>query len=171
MKALRIIERFPHEPGKVRDRTTWPPGEWDSEPDLIEWRDDATGYPCLIARGPRGSLCGYVGVPEGHPAHGKDCDSVDAPAHGGLTYSAGCAGHICHVPQPGEADGVWWLGFDCAHAGDEVPGSLAVRRKVAEELRAKYAGFSDYMPRDTYKNIAFVETEVTELAAALKGLA
>jgi hypothetical protein len=38
--------------------------------------------------------------------------------HGGLTYADRCQGAICHVPQPGESDDVWWLGFDCNHSGD-----------------------------------------------------
>ena len=34
--------------------------------------------------------------------------------HGGLTYSSD------HEPL-GKPDGLWWFGFDCAHAGDSVP--------------------------------------------------
>jgi hypothetical protein len=32
------------------DRTGWPPGPWDDEPDRIEWIDEATGQPCLMRR-------------------------------------------------------------------------------------------------------------------------
>lgn len=35
-------------------------GEWKDEPDKIQWQDEATGFPCLIVRGPSGALCGYV---------------------------------------------------------------------------------------------------------------
>jgi hypothetical protein len=52
------------------DKTLWPRGEWDDEPDKMQWQDEATGLPCLIVRGPVGALCGYVGVPEGHPCFG-----------------------------------------------------------------------------------------------------
>lgn len=47
--------------------------------------------------------------------------------HGGLTFSDHCCpspsgpGGICHVVEEGEDDNVWWLGFDCAHAGDVCP--------------------------------------------------
>lgn len=104
----------------VVDRTGWPKGPWDDEPDRVEWRSH--GYPALIVRSETsGSLCGYVGVQPGHPAHGKHRDEVDVTTHGGLTYSDACRGDICHVPAPGEPDDVWWLGFDTAHAGDYAP--------------------------------------------------
>lgn len=50
------------------DRTDWPSGPWDDEPDRLEWRDEATGLPSLVVRNvTTGSLCGYVGVHTGHP--------------------------------------------------------------------------------------------------------
>lgn len=53
------------------DRTGWPSGPWDDEPDRVEWRDEATGLPCLALRNDMfGSWCGYVAVPPGHPVHG-----------------------------------------------------------------------------------------------------
>lgn len=73
------------------------------------------GFACLIRRTNIGIWCGYVAVPPGHPWHGKHYDAVDADVHGGLTYAEPCSGEICHVPQPGESDDVWWLGFDCGH--------------------------------------------------------
>jgi hypothetical protein len=79
------------------------------------------GLPCLmIQAAEHGHWCGYVGVPPGHPLHGHHYDVVNdhLNVHGGMTYSGRCQGHICHEPRPGEADDVWWLGFDFAHAGD-----------------------------------------------------
>ena len=40
-------------------------GEWEQEPDDEEFVH--AELPCCIQRGPLGSLCGYVGVPEAHP--------------------------------------------------------------------------------------------------------
>ena len=102
------------------DRKGWPSGPWDNEPDRFEWRSQ--GFPCLAARSHVGAWCGYVAVPHGHPWHGKGYADIDTNAHGGLTYSGSCTGRICHIPEPGESDNVWWLGFDCAHAGDLYPG-------------------------------------------------
>lgn len=57
----------------IVDKTTWPDGPWNNEPDTKHWTDEATGYPCAVVRHPRyGSLCGYVGLPEGHPLYGLD---------------------------------------------------------------------------------------------------
>lgn len=74
----------------VIDKTEWIRGPWDWEPDKIQWADEATGLPCLIVRGPTGSLCGYVGVAPGHPLHGADYDACDLDIHGGLTFAHGC---------------------------------------------------------------------------------
>lgn len=68
----------------------FPIGPWTNEPDKAQWIDEATGLDCLIVRNRMGALCGYVGVPEGHPAHRQDYDNVDADAHGGLTFAGGC---------------------------------------------------------------------------------
>jgi hypothetical protein len=108
----------------VVNRNGWPAGPWDAEPEnRVEWRHE--GVPCLLVRHPRyGHWCGYAAVEPGHPWHGKDYDDVPVDVHGGLTYADKCGAipAVCHVPQPGEPDDVWWLGFDCAHARDMSPG-------------------------------------------------
>jgi len=133
-----------------RDRTGLPSGPWDTEPDRVEWRDTATGLPCLIVRNDFGALCGYVSVPPGHPLHGVPYDDVSVEVHGGLTYSDRCAGHICHEPAPGEPADVWWFGFDCAHGWDVVP-----------RLNLRFPGAQ-------YRTVAYVRAECTRLAAALR---
>ena len=84
---------------------------WDDEP--VEWEAEMA-YAC---RGPLLHWCGYVGLPPEHPWFGKDYDQIEPypEVHGGLTYSDD------HKPKH-ESDGLWWIGFDCAHAGDLVPG-------------------------------------------------
>ncbi len=171
IEALRTIERIPSR-RRDMERPLWPAGPWDSEPDLVEWRDAATGYPCLVVRGPTGALCGYVGVPPEHPYSGKPYSEVDdhVPAHGGLTFSDSCHedGSICHVPLPGEPDAVWWFGFDCAHSGDVTPGLI----RHYQEAAARYGiPPESWHLHDTYKTLAYVQAEVTTLAAELKRLA
>ena len=112
------------------EKAKWGPGPWRDEPDKEQFADGATGLPCLVKRNRPGSLCGYVGVSEGHPWFGKDYSEVEADAHGGLTFADFCqegdeAHTICHIPGPGEPDRVWWLGFDCAHYMDLSPGMIA----------------------------------------------
>ena len=100
------------------DRTDWPPGPWDDEPDRLEWTDEATGLPCLIRRTRAGFLCGYVGVGEDHPFYGLDMSAVrdrdDCPdVHRGVTWGDRRPDNL-----PGD---LWWIGFDCGHDGDESP--------------------------------------------------
>jgi|SRR5579884_668190 len=66
----------------------------------------------VVTHNDLGYRCGYVRVPRGHPWHGKDFDQIDADVHGGLTFAEADA--EC---DKGSDDG-WWIGFDCAHAGD-----------------------------------------------------
>ncbi len=131
-----------------------PLGPWRDEPDKAQWKDEATGYPCLIVRNTWGALCGYVGVPPTHPLHGKGYEAPDAQVHGGLTFAGPCYPEgdetvtICHLAKPGEPE-PWWFGFDCAHAFDLAPGMR-------------------YGSRDgTYRDIDYVVAEVISLAKQL----
>lgn len=146
----------------VVDKTGWPPGAWHDEPDRIQWKT-AAGLPGLLVRHRRlGHLCGYAAVPAGHPAYGSGYDAVDVQVHGGLTYADRCEadGPICHVPEPGQPDDVWWLGFDCAHAGDRSPGQEAIMRGLElPNLPPWYV--------EGYRDVAYVRGEVEQLAHQL----
>ncbi len=142
------------------------PRPWDTEPDKAHWIDPATGLDCLIVRGPAGALCGYVGLPPGHPFHGthyRDLDDVEV--HGGLTFSDACdpdgseAEGICHTPQPGRPDDVWWLGFDCAHYSDCTPGSRLLHAILGGDVT---------LPIGVYRTYDYVHAEVARLAAQLE---
>lgn len=141
------------------DFSNLPPGPWMDEPNKMQWVDAATGLPCLIVRGGSASLCGYVGVPPTHPFHKRDYDHVNVDAHGGLTFANGCqhskdeSQGVCHIPEPGTSDDVWWFGFDCAHFGDLSPGLLR-------------HGFSCFAG-EVYRDVDYVAREVTSLAAQL----
>lgn len=140
------------------EKSTWGDGPWQSEPDHHEWR--FRGMPCIIERNQLGAWCGYVAVPPGHPWHGVDYDNVGAQVHGGLTYAEPCQGSVCHVPLPGEADGVWWLGFDCSHWDDLQPAMRAHRDTIAKfGLPPLSMG-----ERGTYRDQAWVMRETESLA-------
>lgn len=148
---------------RFMDKSTWTRGPWDSEPDKKQWADPATALPCLIVRNPFGALCGYVGVSAGHPAFERNYDLVDVEdPHGGLTFAGHCQPvkeGICHVVEPGEDDNVWWLGFDCAHGGDYMPGMMA-HMALPAGLRSLFEG--------VYRSMDYVQDEVTRLAAELR---
>lgn len=159
-------------------KAEWPAGPWTDEPDHVEFRHE--GLPCILHRSPAsGAWCGYVGVPPGHPWHGLGYDYVDADAHGGLTYADACRGPVCHVPAPGEPDDVWWLGFDCAHAGDFAPMLSALVAAVGRPRRPyvheKALAFEAANPRsiavDVYRDVAYVRRETEALAEQAAGVA
>ncbi len=155
----------------LRDRSNWGTGPWDGEPDKLSWKDGATALDCLIVRNHFGSLCGYVGVPQGHPFYGvhyaKVYQSLPDGVHGGLTYSDNCFGDICHRADDGDVGGasVWWLGFDCAHYQDFSPGLYATVRGLSSDpaMEILWHGKS-------YKAVGYVTEEVTRLAAQLRQL-
>lgn len=146
----------------------WPSGEWDGEPDKVQWRDEATGMACLAVRNRRaGNWCGYVGVSPEHPLHGKGYDEAGIfEVHGGLTFADECqpaedeSQGICHVPEPGEPDHVWWFGFDCAHAWDFSP----YDKKMEIERGYPFTIMSD----QEYRRLDYVKAECRGLAAQLK---
>lgn len=142
----------------------WGDGPWKAEPDRVEWRKPGSPLPRLVLRNRLGAWCGYVGLPPGHPLHGRKAwgtggeeeqkdDRLDRlEVHCGVTYANECAGHICHVPAEGEPDHVWWIGFDCGHSGDLTPGL---------PFRMGDRG-------DSYRDLEFVVTETEGLAAQLE---
>ena len=117
--------------------------EWETEVNECEWNDLATARACKIKRNGSGALCGYVGVKKDHPAfelHYDDPKLYYIDVHGGLTFSGTWK----------EKD-IWFLGFDCAHSGDLEP---ELDRKI-------------YNPNSTYRNLAYVTREVSNLAMQL----
>ena len=132
------------------DKSPWARGPWDQEPDEVRWEDSATGLPCLALRNTElGNWCGYVAVPEEHPAFYafEDDDlSIRFDVHGGVTFAG---------PNPaGDSQptrGGWWLGFDCGHRGDLTPGKDARR----------------WDPRDEYRDLQYVVSQCAALARQL----
>lgn len=160
---------------RTMDKRSWGAGPWQDECDKVQWVDAATGLDCLIVRNHMGGLCGYVGVGPEHPAHGigytgPPCDALSV--HGGLTFAGQCdegapvGEGICHVPEAGRPADVWWLGFDCGHYMDFLPAMEARLRDTPgmPSLRV------DPAFRRTYRDRAYVEREVAQLAAQLAAL-
>lgn len=122
------------------------------------------GIACSIWKHDMGHLCGYIGLPPSHPWHGKEYDDIEADVHGGLTFAEsetecrrplhpidwekGPEWELVEKPTPYPHDtglGLWWIGFDCAHLRDLVP------------------GLSVHDLRDTYKDEAYVRKEIEGL--------
>ena len=116
---------------------------WEIEPKIMEF--DHTGMKCIILRMPRLlHLCGYVGLLPEHPLYGKDYNFRAVSrleVHGGITYCGSHPNGISHT--------LWWIGFDCAHAGDLCPGNDMKRST------------------EFYKDIHYVKHETEQLAEQL----
>ena len=144
------------------DKSTWGDGPWLTEPDKVQYPDEATGLPCLIVRNRLGSLCGYVGVDEGHPLfQSHDTDHLDV--HGRVTFHGMCIDGpegemICHIPDDGEPDHVWWIGFDCGHFMDVSPAMLLRERELFPGVP-----FPEF-PEQRYKTLEYVKDEIAQLA-------
>lgn len=162
-------------------------GQSLGEADKVAWRDQTSGYDCIIMRDPRGGfLSGYVGIPRGHPlwgwAHRAIPPDLGIEVHGGLTYSAPCqdvpsqmrhvaldAQRICHVRavpptyasdyQPEDAH-AWWFGFSCNHSYDVISADGPHSRRLLASENGQQ-----------YRDDAYVAREITNLAAQLRAIA
>lgn len=162
-----------HREYTTMDKSDWGDGPWQNEPDKIQFVDRATGLPCLIVRNHSGALCGYVGVPQGHKAwrlHYDDDAFRRISVHGGLTFADHCHDSgdetrgICHVPAAGDADNVWWLGFDCSHVDDVMP----AHRKIFEQINLP--GYDKVHKNDRYRTVNYVKRHIAKLALQLNDM-
>jgi hypothetical protein len=162
------------------DKSDWLPGPWVDEPDIVFWMDEGSRLPCLILRNPEtGSLCGYVGVPPGHPAWGMHYDDLpQVEVHGGLTYGGiwselnDRARRIGMPPEEGSfADhwtlnfaGHWALGYDCAHYGDKF-GFKPPPTRAPSKLGAS----TTTLGNGEYRDAAYCMNQCERLASQLTG--
>ena len=144
-----------------------PEGPWLHEPDFAKWRDPETGLLCTIVRNrDLGNLCGYVRLPHGklrrkiisasrhsHRPGYFTSHLRTIEVHGGLIYSRHSSYH--------KMSRGYWIGFDCAHAWDLVPGMSAFLRSLSKISGDSLSAFE----RDSvYRDFAYVKAEVTSLA-------
>jgi len=120
-------------------------GSWTDEPDSVF--GSINDLPFAILRGRAGSLCGYIGIQDNHPWIHLHYDKVPVEVHGGLTF----AGTLSRASLDKIAP--WWLGFDCAHFNDLVPGYNSFGRTP-----------SSFNKGATYRTITYVLNELESLA-------
>jgi len=143
----------------------WGYGEWVEEPDEAEFEHN--GILCKVIRSVAheypntkymfgGHFCGYCRIPKNHVDydHKKPFD-LGYDVHGGITY-----GKLDENEE-------YWIGFDCAHAGDIVP-SLEASKKIRGEdegiIELKLQFPDSPVWRIAYRNIRFVVSECKSLA-------
>ncbi len=155
------------------DRSGWPPGPWDSEPDRKLWITHV-GFPAEIHRNAgHGHLCGYVGIPQGHPYYGRNFMGLDLHVHGGLTFASPsdeCDLGNDHIGVH-KGERLWWFGFDCCHGMDLAPlmaamfGGMNFLSKDGDALAPN--PFPRLARLGTYRTIEYVTGECEDLAEQL----
>lgn len=122
-----------------------PDVRWDEELDHLTFDDEESGLPCVLHRSILGVWLGYVGLPGKHMFFGMGydeinyrCDAMKVDLGVELTYGkARRRGILAWVSikspfRPREH----WVGFDCAHVGQEVPG---IAQRGAEYITCEEA--------------------------------
>ncbi len=119
-----------------------------------------SGLRAVVLATSMGHRCGYVGVPEAHPHHGRDYNDsglYDINVHGGLTYSS----HGIHASIQQDPP-LFWFGFDCAHYMDAKDTSI---------MSPEYLAIHEKYPRVDFeavvRDLSFCERECEKLARQL----
>lgn len=132
------------------DRSSWPSGPWDEEPDAASWVSVA-GLPCEMRRNVRGEWWGYVGASPEHSVWTYAGCRLEV--HGGVNDLGGSERFDWDPPFP---PGLRWLGFDCGHVDDLAP-------------RERDLQFSSRKP--AYRDLPYVRAECESLARQIDAVA
>ncbi len=175
---------------KVIDKSTWESGEWDFEPDQKNFITGSGLNASILRVSHSGSLCGYVGVPVGHPWHGKEYSDTVMPS-------------AAQLARPVDINKISILSLFCSAGDDPAEGaridclvnahggltySGAGRESCGEDPAQWYFGFDcahsgDLSPAmvarypqfrisdEEYRNFEYVQREVEVLAAQLDAVA
>lgn len=125
------------------------------------------GYKCCVLFQALGHRCGYVLVPRYHKVYGhlySDTICFNIKCHGGLTYSS-------HSLLERESPS-WWIGFDCAHAGD-IPDRESQMRYFGNAAQDSYFNMLNFMTGNdtgfgTVKNLDFCIQECKNIVDQLE---
>ncbi len=170
-------------------------GEWENEPEQEEF--DHAELPCVVTRNDyMGNLCGYVGVPPGHPLYSKvkmrdlneiHRDGLEKPDGGWIIepkpdiepnmhdlswqdveveVHGGLTYGALGDGEFGRKAGFKWFGFDCAHAWDYSP---PMSKEVAD-IHYRITGRVGPGEHEEYRNWEYVKKEVEHLAEQLAAM-
>lgn len=137
----------------------------------LESRFVYKGFPCVVLFQPLCHRCGYVGLPKGHPLYNVDYAEIDIDCHGGLTYASD---ELSGVDIPD----TWWIGFDCAHAGDRQDletGKLYFKDdperlktiEILERTEEKFDKRYPNAPKESIRTKEYVENECKKIVDQL----
>lgn len=163
------------------DKSKWGPGDWQDEPDRLNFHTPEGFDGAVLRARHSGALCGYVGVPFGHPWWGKNySDSVPStPEQLAAPVDTDKISLISLMCMAGK--GLEQIQIDCTvsvHGG--LTYSARGWRGAGENARFWYFGFDCAHYRDlspaydsmfssegNYRDIEFVKDEVAALSLQL----
>ena len=111
---------------------------------LVEKEWEHAGLKCMAVLNTEGESqwrCGYVALPRGHHYWGTTFEGLNMlDVHGGVTFTSKGITNSERVaiklggaePPPWYDKSLWWVGFDCAHAGDEFH-TDEIRKALSED--------------------------------------
>jgi len=175
-KQQELVEFLIKNPSYYTDKKNWGEGEWQTEPDIYQFR--YKGYWCVALRHPtNGNYCGYVLIKKGSKWD-NDYNPLDIDCHGGLTYS-GKVYFSYGLPNPEmitDLDSFNCIGFDCNHGGDFAPGMVASRKFMDQmfdydddELNYELKLLRHYEKDDIYRNLQYVKRQLEMIVDQIVG--
>ncbi len=120
-----------------------------------EWHQECRKL--MREKSPDFSKMNFPSMPDSVPGIGEAISNITV--HGGLTF----AGF-----WPDEVPGLWFFGFDCAHAFDLCPGIEATMKRI--NIDEGTTRREDHHFDDTYRTMEYVKVECTKLAAQLRAI-
>lgn len=156
------------------------------EPDTFD--STMSGLSVCARRNSMKAWCGYVGVPTSHALFRKGYDArIAVPDRGAVSLEKtspiiiflealndddGAVSLSCLINVHGgltyakegwpKDDGLWYFGFDCSHYNDLTPKQV---------FMASASGVWTLSGEETYRNLDYVEQELTNMASQLELLA
>lgn len=132
---------------------------------VIEGGGSYKGYEYLITFTSRGTRCGYVALKQ-NEAHkfekGKETEQYyypDVECHGGVTFYGNEHGAKDLLPVRCSD---FWIGFDCAHAGDGHDKELTIKYFGRQTFSDDYYEAMDHFSRYgevSHRTFSYVENE------------
>lgn len=139
----------------------WGDGPWKAEGNdsvsVSGWQTIHLGLQCQVIRNQLGAWCGYVRLPDTHPWTSLDAlEDIPVTVHGGVSFIG--------TPEFDDSGRGIWIGFDCGHFDDYVPGLEASMKKISpgHKSMAEMLGIPIEI---AYKNFRFATEQTMEMAA------
>lgn len=135
-------------------------GPWRDEPHAA--RVMASDVPALVVRNRFGVWCGYVGLHLDHRYYGVGYTRIDVDVHGGLNFASDylTLDEMAGL-RLGKQPDLWWVGFDCGHAGDHSPALDYLLAKLGHPRDPTLTGW------EVYRTIDYAVEETMHLASQL----